>query len=204
MSRRGLTDGEIALARSIFGQSIDYGAVRIHDRGFAGLGGMGDMSYGGHIYLPHRHAPDFARAPLSARRLFVHELVHVWQHQNRVLALGRSALREWVRHRFSYARAYLFRLDPACDLLDYGIEQQPAIIEEYFLRRHGGTPMGRCLNDVADVPALLAIVLENFLRDPSYARRRPARRRSAPRLRTLSSGMAAEMTHWHREPRPAP
>ena len=188
MPARRLTDGEIALARGIFHDSIDYAAVRVHDRGYAHLAALGNMSHGGHLYLPQGHTEDFSRAPLSARRLFIHESVHVWQHQNRVLNLAGAALRELVRHRLRYGRAYLFHLDPARDLTDYGLEQQAAIIEEYFLRRHGGPTMGRCLNAEAETPVLLDSVLHRFLRDPSYARRRAPRR--LPPLRWHHGGVA--------------
>lgn len=180
MPMRELTGGEIRLAHGLFGDSLDYAAIRIHDRGYARLDAMGDMSFGGHIYLPHRHQPDFSVAPLAAQRLFIHEMVHVWQHQNRVLDLARAALRAWVGHGFRYADAYRFRLAVGRDLLDYGLEQQPAIIEEYFLRQRGGMPMGRCLNDDHEVAALLEEVLGRFLQDPGYARGRVHARRSRP------------------------
>lgn len=171
MSQRSLTPGEVALARSIFAESIHYPAVRVYNRGYAFIKAMGNMSYRGNIYLPDSHQEDFSRASLSAQRLFIHEGVHVWQHQNRVLNLAWAALREGVKHQFDYSRAYLFHLEPGRDLLDYGLEQQAAIIEEYFLRRHGGPSMGRCLNTGADTQALLEGVLRNFLDNPSYARR---------------------------------
>lgn len=172
MPKRSLTDGEIKLARSIFVNSIDYSAVRVYDRGYAFLNAIGNMSYRGNIYLPDGHNHDFSIASLSCKRLFIHEGVHVWQHQNNILNLAIAAVREGVRHQFNYAKAYLFRLELGKDLLDYGFEQQAAIIEEYFLRKHGGTPMGRCLNKENDTQALLEGVLENFLENPSYARQK--------------------------------
>lgn len=172
MSKRSLTDGEIKLARSIFVDAINYSAVRVYDRGYAFLNAFGNMSYRGNIYLPDSHSHDFSLVPLPAKRLFIHEGVHVWQYQNNILNLATAAVREGVRHRLHYAKAYLFRLEPGKDLLDYGFEQQAAIIEEYFLRQHGGTPMGRCLNTEDDTQSLLEGVLENFLKNPSYARRK--------------------------------
>jgi hypothetical protein len=172
MPKRSLTDGEIKLAQSIFFDSISYSAVRVYDRGYAFLNALGDMSYKGNIYLPDGHSHDFSQAPLPMKRLFIHEAVHVWQHQNNILNLALAAVREGVRHQFKYAKTYLFHLERDKDLLDYGFEQQAAIIEEYFLRQHGGTSMGRCLNKDNDTQALLEGVLENFLENPSYARRK--------------------------------
>ena len=172
MSERSLTNGEIKLAQSIFVDSINYPAVRVYDRGYAFLNAIGNMSYRGNIYLPGGHHDDFSRASLPKKRLFIHEGVHVWQHQNNILNLAVAAVREGVKHQFKYAKAYLFRLDPGKDLLDYGFEQQAAIIEEYFLRQHGGATMGRCLNKETETAALLEGVLKNFLENPSYARRK--------------------------------
>ncbi|GAB0118976.1 hypothetical protein [Acidisoma sp. 7E03] len=171
MSKRPLTSGEIRLAQDLFADAIQYSAVRVYDRGFAFLNVIGDMSYAGHLYFPMRYRDDFSRTALAEQRLFIHELVHVWQYQHNVLNLALAALREGVKHRFQYRKAYLFRLEPGRDLLDYGMEQQAAIVEAYFLRRHGGVSMGRCLNEDEETPALLEGVLQNFLEDPSYPRR---------------------------------
>ena len=171
MSKRSLTKGEIRLAHGIFAHAMNYDAVRVYDRGYAFLNATGNMSYRGNIYLPDSYNHDFSHAPLPQQRLFIHESVHVWQHQNNVLNLAMAALREGVKHQLHYAKAYLFRLEPGKDLLDYGLEQQAAIIEEYFLRQNGGALMGRCLNTDSETPALLDGVLKNFLDNPSYARR---------------------------------
>lgn len=187
MPKRPLTDGEITLARSVFADSIHYPAVRVYDRGFAFLNVIGNMSYKGNIYLPDSYERDFSDAPLAKRRLFIHEGVHVWQHQNNVLNLALAALREGLKHQLHYAKAYLFYLEPGRDLLDYGLEQQAAIIEEYFLRQHGGPTMGRCLNNQTDTQALLEGVLQNFLENPSYARRRRGPR---PMLRRVYQPIA--------------
>jgi len=176
MAGRSLTEGEVTLAQSIFAGSIDYAAVRVYDRGYAFLNVIGNMSYQGNIYLPDGYAQDFSLRPLPEQRLFIHEGVHVWQHQNRILNLAAAAVREGVRHRFDYAKAYLFHLEPGRDLLDYGFEQQAAIIEEYFLRRHGGVSMGRCLNRDGGTDTLLDGVLAKFLANPSYARGRKGKR----------------------------
>lgn len=180
MPKRSLTDGEIKLAQSVFADSIHYPAVGVYDRGYAFLNAFGNMSYRGNIYLPHGHSHDFSQAPLSKKRLFIHEGVHVWQYQNNILNLAIAAVREGLKHQFQYAKAYLFHLEPGRDLLDYGLEQQAAIIEDYFLRQHGGPSMNRCLNTETDTQALLEGVLQNFLENPSYARRtrrpRPFRR----------------------------
>lgn len=191
MPKRALTEGEITLARSIFSDSLDYSAIGVFDRGYAHLNMIGDMSYRGNIYLPDGYSDDFSKTSLARQRLFIHESVHVWQHQNRILNLAMSAFQEGVKHQFNYAKAYLFHLEPGKDLLDYGFEQQAAIIEEYFLRHHGGALMGRCLNRSGNIQLLLEEVLNKFLENPSYARHGRSLSRPFPQIGKLLAARSA-------------
>lgn len=70
---------------------------------------------------------------LTAAMLLAHELTHVWQWQNRKLT-GYSPLRAAAEHGHS-DDPYLFELDGTPAFLDYGYEQQGAIVEEYICCR---------------------------------------------------------------------
>ncbi|MEO0592562.1 MAG: hypothetical protein AAFZ38_03195 [Myxococcota bacterium] len=88
---RSLTEEEIAVAREVFGDSIDYNAVRIKtgDAGLFSVGGN-DRPFvlGNTIYFKDRAlfeslSKDQDRtAYLEAKGLFIHEMMHVWQYQN--------------------------------------------------------------------------------------------------------------------------
>lgn len=65
--------------------------------------------------------------------LLAHELTHVWQWQNRKRT-GYSPLRAASEHGNS-DDPYLFELSGAPNFLDYGYEQQGAIVEEYVCCR---------------------------------------------------------------------
>lgn len=133
MQRRPLTSGEIDLARSIFGDAIDYANVCIirgkwwpfHPRNAA-------MAPTGHIWF-HPEAggwsEDFAKEPLGAQGFFIHELTHVWQAQAR----GRFYL-PLMRHPFC---RYSYRLRPGKPFSRYGIEQQAEIVRHRFLADRG-------------------------------------------------------------------
>ena len=71
---RRLRADEIAALRAVYGESIDYSAIRIKE-GDAGLFSTNDRPFchGNTIYLKN------ASQSLS---LLVHEAAHVWQHQN--------------------------------------------------------------------------------------------------------------------------
>lgn len=86
----------------------------------------------GHIHFPAEHvayADDFARAPLSARGLFIHEMTHVWQAQMR----GRFWL-VLMRHPFC---RYAYAIKPGRPLTSYGIEQQAEIVRHAYMLRNG-------------------------------------------------------------------
>lgn len=61
--------------------------------------------------------------------LIAHEMTHIWQWQNRART-GYSPLRALNEHQ-TVEDPYLFDPDSAGRFLDYGYEQQGAIVEEY-------------------------------------------------------------------------
>ena len=130
---RGLTPGEAALVRSVFGTAIDIAALRLRRRRWFPLQPRGvTMAPMGHVHF-HPDSPnyceDFAEAPLDAQGLFIHEMTHVWQTQTR----GRWYLPLWR----SFSRRYDYALRPGWRLEQYGIEQQAEIVRHAFLLRHG-------------------------------------------------------------------
>lgn len=130
---RPLTPGETALAQSVFGTAIDLAEVRIRRRRFFPFQPRGTvMAPMGHIHFhptgPH-YRDDFAEAPLGLQSLFIHELVHVWQAQQR----GRYYL-PLMRHPFC---RYGYRFDPARPFAAYGIEQQAELVAHAFLAANG-------------------------------------------------------------------
>jgi hypothetical protein len=162
---RPLTKGEIQLARQVFGDSIDYAAVKIHDKPYLPLLPLqpknSGMTPNGEIYTRDSYSPDYSRENLYTRAFFIHEMTHVWQYQNKVLHPAAEAVKLNLKHKFNYAAAYDFQLDKSKDLVRYDMEQQAAIVQEYFLLKHRK----------ADATQYEA-VLKKFLDNPSYARRK--------------------------------
>jgi len=83
---RALTPGEIALCRSIYPGELPYEDVRIVDgplvNDFAEAAFRNTntaITLRRTIYLRVHYCPDFSKAGADARRLFVHEMTHVWQ-----------------------------------------------------------------------------------------------------------------------------
>ena len=130
---RPLTDGEVALARSMFGEAIDYGRVTIVHRKWWPLQPRGIvMAPTGNIHF-HPDSPswsdDFANEPLSLQGLFIHEMTHVWQAQSK----GRFYL-PLMRHPFC---RYAYTLCPGQPFDRYGLEQQAELVRHRFLADRG-------------------------------------------------------------------
>lgn len=133
-----MTAGETALARSVFGDAIDYSSVRIRRRKWFPLQPRRvAMAPDGHIHF-HPESPsycdDFSSQALSTQAFFIHEMTHVWQAQTR----GKWYL-VWRRHPLS---SYSYKLRPGWPLAQYGIEQQAEIVRHGFLLRNGMRPAG--------------------------------------------------------------
>ena len=130
---RALTPGEVALARSIFGDAIRYDRARIIRRKWAFFQPRQTvMAPCGAIHFHPAgslYRDDFAAAALGAQGLFIHEMTHVWQAQTR----GKFYL-PLMRHPFC---RYAYEWQPGRAFDRYGLEQQAEIVRHAFLLRRG-------------------------------------------------------------------
>lgn len=139
MTGRSLTPPEIALARSVFGRSIDYGKVRVHNRKWWPLQPRGvTMAPDGDLWFHPQgglFCADFCDSPIHIQGHFIHEMTHVWQAQRS----GKYWL-PLMRHPFC---RYAYDLMPGKPFAHYGIEQQAEIVRHAFLLRQGQTVAGK-------------------------------------------------------------
>lgn len=130
---RRLSEGEIALARGVFGNAIAYSKVTIRRRKFFPFQPRRiAMAPRGHLYfhpLGDAYCDDFSAQTPGRQGLFIHEMTHVWQTQ---------AKGDWylILHRHPWCR-YDYSLKPGWKLERYGIEQQAEIVRHAFLLRRG-------------------------------------------------------------------
>lgn len=138
-AQRPLTAGERKFARTAFGGAIDLDPVTIRrDKWWWLQPAWVVMAPDGHIWFhPNNRSwhDDFSSAPLWLRGLVVHELTHVWQHQQGInLVLRRGP---WARYDY-------LPLKPGKPFEAYGLEQQAEIVRDAFVKRMGaeiaGTP----------------------------------------------------------------
>lgn len=124
---RHLSTGEIALAYSVFGDSLDTTEIRLKTawwvlKNYA-------VSPNGNIYFHSADwITDFSSSALGKQSWLIHELTHVWQLQ-RGLKVVRGAL---INRRYSYV------LQTGKSFFHYGIEQQARMVQDYFVRRQLG------------------------------------------------------------------
>lgn len=128
---RGLTPGEIELAKSVYGNSVDYSKVRInHKHYMLGQPNETAMSPDGNMYYPTEiYKNDFSK---DSRQLFIHEMAHIWQKQNNITDPVMEGISLFFGNLGNYNASYSHTVDPRKDLLDYNMEQQGRLIESYF------------------------------------------------------------------------
>jgi hypothetical protein len=131
MTTRLLTSSEITLAKSIFGDAIDYAKVRVNNRKYWPFQPRRvTMAPDGHLWFHPKgglFCDDFCAQGIADQGLFIHEMTHVWQRQQGIFLPLR-------RHPFC---RYDYSLKPGWTLRQYGIEQQAEIIRHVFLLRRG-------------------------------------------------------------------
>ncbi|RIA37767.1 hypothetical protein DFR49_3655 [Hephaestia caeni] len=136
LTARPLTSGEVALARHVFGDAIDYARATIARSKWAFFQPRRVvMAPRGCIHFHPTgtlYRDDFADAALTDQGLFIHEMTHIWQHQKGIFL-------PIARHPFC---RYGYALHPGWPLARYGIEQQAEIVRHAFLLRAGARVAG--------------------------------------------------------------
>jgi len=134
---RPLTGPERALTTAMFGTSIDLDSVRIRRRKWWPLQPRDTvMAPRGHIHFHPQsqcYCACFGTDIASGQGLFLHEMTHVWQHQQGINLLVR-------RHPFC---RYDYAFEPGRPFTRYGIEQQAEIVRHVFLMRRGHAIAGK-------------------------------------------------------------
>lgn len=164
---RRLTSREIAMARLLFGDVLDYDRVRIHGRRYLPFQPKNCcMTPNGSMYF-HRscYLPDYTRGEASVVHWFIHEMVHVWQHQLGYAVRLRGALRIGL--------PYAYDLAPGKTLADFNMEAQGDLLADYFALKHmGPAAVVRQPRYAGSLP-LYEEVLAGFLADPGNVENLP-------------------------------
>ncbi|MCA1245375.1 Rhs element Vgr protein [Massilia sp. MS-15] len=165
---RPLTEAEIALASQLFRDAIDYRRVRVHGRRYLPFQPKNCcMTPNGSMYFHHScFLPDYTRGDPGAIHWFMHELVHVWQHQLGYPVRLRGAIR--------FGLPYAYSLHAGARLADYNMEAQGDLLADYFVLKFLRKPDAMRQGQHRGSLALYEAVLAGFLADPSDPRSLPS------------------------------
>jgi hypothetical protein len=158
---RALTAAETTMVSLLFGDAVDPSRVRVHNRRYLPFVQPKNcaMTPNGSIYFHHtRFLPDYARGDPHTVHWFMHEMVHVWQHQLGYPVRLRGAIRVGL--------PYGYTLHPDARLADYNMEAQGDLLADYFALRFLKKPQAMRERRYAGMLALYERVLAGFLADP--------------------------------------
>lgn len=136
---RPLSDGEKAIGLALFPDNFDPSRPRVlREKAAFFQPPSVTMAPDGNIWLHPRgslgrahFASDFSLAPLPVRAHFVHELTHVYQHQqgiNLILEKAFLILRHGPFGGYDYT--------PGNSFSSYNIEQQACIMADHYATQH--------------------------------------------------------------------
>jgi type VI secretion system secreted protein VgrG len=172
--KRALTEGEISLAKTIFGDSIDYAKVGVHNHKISRLQPDNfNAAPDGNLYMIKNYSDDFSKSPAEDQAALMHELTHVWQIQNNTMNLKAAFVKETLKAKFNYRATNRYTLEQGKDLNRYGFEQQAGIVEDFVRLSNGKAPLyNQSKNhNLDDYKA----ALKNIIANPAYARREKKR-----------------------------
>lgn len=135
---RGLTSGEIEMARPVFGNLIDYTAVKIFNIPY--LPWQPDnifMAPNGNLFVHQKYfCADYSKCSIALQGIFIHELAHILQFQQQTNVILKGAILQLGYYlSFKYYDPYQYQFDPDKAFCDYNIEQQGDIARDIFLKR---------------------------------------------------------------------
>ena len=135
---RKLTLGEIQICQSVFADLIDYDQVIVMNHPYLPWQPVGMcMAPDGWIYLKDPdYCEDFSIQPLIYQALFIHEMAHIYQHQQKINVLLKGALLQSALYlSMGKYNPYKYQLKMGKPYSDYNIEQQGDIARDIFLKR---------------------------------------------------------------------
>jgi hypothetical protein len=162
---RTLTQGEIDMCMTIFGNTIDFSKTGVHRGPYLPFQpeSIRALAPNGKIYVAEDNfREDFSLAGAGAQQLFMHEMVHVWQYQ-----LGYPVKRKGMQ---LWNNSYQYKFDEAKKLCDYDMEAQANIIADYYCWKYldgAGSTLSGLVIPGPDLKWYGDHVLSNFLSNPA-------------------------------------
>ena len=135
---RTLTLGEITLCQRVFGDLIDYEKVKVLNQPYLPWQPVHMfMAPEGYIHSrDENYSLDYSQESLGYQAVFIHEMAHIYQHQQGINVLLKGAILQ-IAHYLSFCRydPYDYQFDANKDFWQYNIEQQGDIAKDIFLHK---------------------------------------------------------------------
>ncbi|AYO55149.1 MULTISPECIES: hypothetical protein [Acinetobacter] len=135
---RSLTEGEILISKTVFGDLIDYQKVKVMNHPYLPWQPVGIlMAPNGYIHLKDAdYCEDFSCLSLGYQAVFIHEMAHVYQHQRHENVLLKGAILQSAMYlTFGKYNPYRYTFIKGKAYFDYNIEQQGDIAKDIYLNR---------------------------------------------------------------------
>lgn len=135
---RALTEGEIQMCQTVFGDLIDYAKVKVLNHPYLPWQPVGIlMAPNGYIHLKDAdYCEDFSCLNLAYQAVFIHEMAHIYQHQRHENVLLKGAILQTALYLSAGKyNPYRYTLVKGKKYFDYNIEQQGDIAKDIYLNR---------------------------------------------------------------------
>ena len=135
---RGLTNGEVLIAKSVFDNLINYNSIKIFNIPYLPWQPKDIlMAPNGSLFVNQKlFAKDYSQCSIAMQGLFIHELTHVLQYQKHKNVLIRGALLQTAYYiSFKKYDPYRYTLIKGKKFEQYNIEQQAEIARDIFLKK---------------------------------------------------------------------
>jgi len=128
---RKLTEQEIRLAKSIFGEALQYEYIRVDESAHFG------PRQGRFCYVSFYTLNSWGRLSTA---LLIHELTHVWQYQRlgiRYIPRALAAQRTTSGYNYGGEQALEQAITSGMGLAFFNLEQQADLVEDYYRLQNG-------------------------------------------------------------------
>ncbi|MDE1713135.1 hypothetical protein PWG14_10980 (plasmid) [Chromobacterium amazonense] len=154
---RSLTVGEVALCKIVFADTINYELVKVHNSTYLPArilpeNRQAPMTPSGEIYYPvadDRYRQDYSARNyvnykghvdelgsggyIEVQHTFIHEMVHVWQHQHGEMVKIKGLLLHTCHALGVCSNPYPYLIEDDKVWQDYSLEQRAEMVANYFV-----------------------------------------------------------------------
>jgi hypothetical protein len=165
---RTLLPDEIALAKSVFQNTLNYSTVRITNT--LGLGERPWTTNSPPLYMLNV-GPDYPNMTTDddRKRLLIHELTHVWQAQHLVPITMNSAVHQTlsaINNGGDVSAAYTYTVGKAWG--QYNIEQQASIVAHWFTPTNICFESGPCGGGMKTTDSRYRYIRDNIRQNKAF------------------------------------